>query len=133
MHPIAEIEIRGYHCDAYAHVNNARYLELLEESRWNAIALLVESGSFPDGLPGFYITHIDIDFIRGLKMGDTAQIGFKVDGFEGYELLASQEIHRKSDGKLCTRARLRFVLMDLKAGKKMEIDEDIKQIFLKFV
>lgn len=133
MHHLAEIEIRGYHCDAYGHVNNARYLELLEESRWRAIALLEESGDFKAGLPGFFITHMSIDFIRGLKTGDTAVIGFKIDGFEGFELLAIQEIHRKSDGKLCTRARLRFVLMDLALGKKLEISEEIRQIFHKFV
>ena len=28
------IKIRGYHLDAYGHVNNARWVELLEEARW---------------------------------------------------------------------------------------------------
>ena len=29
-----EIKVRGYHLDIYAHVNNARYVEFLEEARW---------------------------------------------------------------------------------------------------
>ena len=29
-----EIKIRGYHLDLFGHVNNARYLEFLEEARW---------------------------------------------------------------------------------------------------
>ncbi|WP_269434919.1 thioesterase family protein [Desulfosarcina ovata] len=29
-----EIRIRGYHLDLFGHVNNARYLEFLEEARW---------------------------------------------------------------------------------------------------
>ena len=29
-----DIRIRGFHCDAYGHVNNARWVELLEEVRW---------------------------------------------------------------------------------------------------
>ena len=28
------IKVRGYHLDGYQHVNNARYLEFLEEARW---------------------------------------------------------------------------------------------------
>jgi len=28
------IKVRGYHLDFYQHVNNARYLEFLEEARW---------------------------------------------------------------------------------------------------
>ncbi|XLM23374.1 thioesterase, partial [Chromobacterium piscinae] len=29
------IKVRGYHLDLFGHVNNARYLEFLEEARWN--------------------------------------------------------------------------------------------------
>jgi len=29
-----EIKVRGYHLDVFGHVNNARYLEFLEEARW---------------------------------------------------------------------------------------------------
>ncbi len=29
------IKVRGYHLDIYQHVNNARYLEFLEEARWS--------------------------------------------------------------------------------------------------
>ena len=29
-----ELTVRGFHLDIYQHVNNARYLEYLEEARW---------------------------------------------------------------------------------------------------
>ena len=29
-----KIKVRGFHLDVYQHVNNARYLEFLEEARW---------------------------------------------------------------------------------------------------
>jgi acyl-CoA thioesterase FadM len=29
-----KLTVRGYHLDGYNHVNNARYLEFLEEARW---------------------------------------------------------------------------------------------------
>lgn len=28
------LRVRGYHLDGYGHVNNARYLEFMEEGRW---------------------------------------------------------------------------------------------------
>ncbi|WOD06656.1 acyl-CoA thioesterase [Marinomonas sp. GJ51-6] len=31
---IIQIKVRGYHLDVFQHVNNARYLEFLEEGRW---------------------------------------------------------------------------------------------------
>ncbi len=34
-----QIKVRGYHLDVYQHVNNARYLEFLEEAAgWVGIA-----------------------------------------------------------------------------------------------
>ena len=32
-----DIRVRGYHLDIYQHVNNSRYLEFLEEARWDFI------------------------------------------------------------------------------------------------
>jgi thioesterase-3 len=32
---ITHAKVRGYHLDLYGHVNNARYLEFLEEGRWS--------------------------------------------------------------------------------------------------
>ncbi|EAB4380520.1 hypothetical protein EBH53_19380 [Salmonella enterica] len=32
-----QIKVRGYHLDVYQHVNNARYLEFLEEARWDGL------------------------------------------------------------------------------------------------
>ena len=32
-----DINIRGYHIDVFGHMNNARYLELMEEARWRYI------------------------------------------------------------------------------------------------
>ncbi|HBB1082702.1 TPA: thioesterase, partial [Escherichia coli] len=32
-----QIKVRGYHLDVYQHVNNARYLEFLEEARWHGL------------------------------------------------------------------------------------------------
>jgi thioesterase-3 len=32
-----KIKVRGFHLDVYQHVNNARYLEFLEEARWDGL------------------------------------------------------------------------------------------------
>lgn len=45
MSHVARIKIRGHHLDFYGHVNNARYLKLLEEARWRMVE---DSGSLRD-------------------------------------------------------------------------------------
>jgi len=34
MKSTVQIKVRNYHLDRFGHVNNARYLEFLEEGRW---------------------------------------------------------------------------------------------------
>ncbi|XZG71108.1 acyl-CoA thioesterase [Chitinibacteraceae bacterium HSL-7] len=64
------IKVRGYHLDLYGHVNNARYLEFLEEARW---AMLEASGQldwFSAQRYALVITRIDIRYLRPSTMGD---------------------------------------------------------------
>ncbi len=43
MKSTINIRVRGYHVDLFRHVNNARYLELLEEGRWAICSLLKQA------------------------------------------------------------------------------------------
>jgi len=64
MKGLTEIKVRGYHLDVFSHVNNARYLEFLEEARWS---VLEESGfmeyMFESDI-AFIVVNINIDFNR---------------------------------------------------------------------
>jgi thioesterase-3 len=133
MKTAAEILIRGYHCDSYAHVNNARYLELLEEARWRALEEIDEDGLLLGGRYAFFISKIELEFLRGLVPGDLARIGFRFDDHQEHFMHASQEIRRASDNKLCTKASLTFVLMDRENGKKAIPDERILELFKSYV
>ncbi|RTK97572.1 MAG: YbgC/FadM family acyl-CoA thioesterase [Lysobacterales bacterium] len=70
----SRIKVRGYHLDLYGHVNNARYLEFLEEARW----AWFESGGELDRLAqrglGFAIVRIDISYRRPAFMGEELEI-----------------------------------------------------------
>lgn len=64
------IKVRGYHLDVYQHVNNARYLEFLEEARW---AWLEESEAFHwmnKREMAFVVVNININYRRPAVMGD---------------------------------------------------------------
>ena len=62
------VRVRNYHLDGYGHVNNARYLEFLEEARW---AFFEEHGllSEIDGLM-LVVVRTDIRYRRAAVEGD---------------------------------------------------------------
>jgi thioesterase III len=86
-----EIKIRGYHLDMFRHVNNARYLEFLEEGRW----------SFFDGNPGFFYrlkgvtffaVNINVNYRRPASLGDVLDIQTRLSKIGNTSGVLRQEI-----------------------------------------
>ena len=125
-----EIKVRGYHVDIYSHVNNARYMEFLEEARW-AIA---ENHPFTEEIMkrgyAFPLVNVNISYLNEAGMGDilVVQTGLKSAGNKSITL--SQKIFRKSDGKQVVDADVTFVLLDIKKGKAVELDDNMKKLLL---
>ncbi|WP_016606555.1 YbgC/FadM family acyl-CoA thioesterase, partial [Yersinia pestis] len=80
------IKVRGFHIDVFQHVNNARYLEFLEEARWEWL----------DGQPvfqwmvehqiAFIVVNINISYRRPAVLGDLLRIDsqlLKLNGKSG--------------------------------------------------
>lgn len=124
-----EIVVRGYHLDLYQHVNNARYLEFLEEARWSyleekhTIEWLTQRGI------GFVIVNINVNFRRAAVLNDrliiqtqTAKIGTK-------SVVVHQEIFLKGTETKVLDADITFVIMDLRKQQTLEISDEIKDLF----
>ena len=60
------LKVRGYHCDAYSHVNNARYLEFLEEARWNFLEPALKEKFFEERNLIFVVVNINIAYKKPL-------------------------------------------------------------------
>ncbi|MCP4023889.1 MAG: thioesterase, partial [Desulfobacteraceae bacterium] len=54
-----EIKIRSYHTDQYQHVNNARYLEFLEEGRWQLLEDYIDLETFMTQGYLFFVVNIN--------------------------------------------------------------------------
>ncbi len=62
MPHLTVIKVRGYHCDFYGHVNNARYLELMEEARWQYLEAGMGLEYWSDRGLGFVVAGIEIKY-----------------------------------------------------------------------
>ena len=69
------IKVHGYHLDVYQHVNNARYLEFLEEARWNALEDGILIKTLQEKNWGFAVVNINIAFRRAAVLGDVLEMG----------------------------------------------------------
>ncbi|MEX0810648.1 MAG: thioesterase family protein [Chitinophagales bacterium] len=128
---MTEIPIRGYHLDFYQHVNNARYLEFLEESRWNYFSETINSEYFETRGWGFVIVNININFRMPAVLGDIVQIECTIKKIGSRSITIYQKITEKNSGKFVGDADVTFVVLDIKENKAVKINEDLKQMFEK--
>ncbi len=78
-----QIKVRGYHLDVYQHVNNARYLEFLEEARWDG---LENSDSFQWMTAhniAFVVVNININYRRPAVLSDLLTITSQLQQLNG--------------------------------------------------
>ncbi|MGD8368552.1 MAG: thioesterase family protein [Desulfobacterales bacterium] len=132
MTPITEIKIRGYHLDVYGHVNNARYLEFLEEARWALFEEHFDIERWQERNLGFFIVSITIQYRKPVLLGDVLRIGTYVSRFGTKSAVFTQQISSAKSGQPVAEADITFVLADLKTGRAVPIDGELKEALERF-
>lgn len=123
------LRVRGYHLDGYGHVNNARYLEFLEEGRWGyfddrpALARRLMRGDV-----AFVAVNLNIDYRAAAVAGDDLEILTRLSAVGGRSAKMRQEIRRVRDGALVSAATLTFVLLDVAANQAVPIEGEIREL-----
>jgi acyl-CoA thioester hydrolase len=115
------IEIRWRDVDAYGHVNNAVYLNYLEEARdaWVQLVLGPVSGTTWD----FVLARVAIDFREELTQDDRAVIVRCTLDRIGRSSIGTREEVRKEDGSISAEARSVVVARDPEKARSRPLTE----------
>lgn len=122
----SEIKVRGFHLDIYQHVNNARYLEFLEEARWEYLEETGDIEYFQSLGLAWVIVNININYRYAATMGQTLEINTGLSKLGGKSAVFHQKITVKGSETVVADADITFVLMDQKTGKAIAIEGDVK-------
>ncbi|MCB5162233.1 acyl-CoA thioesterase [Marinomonas algarum] len=68
-----QIKVRGYHLDLFKHVNNARYLEFLEEGRWDFFEQVGDGAVWMQDYV-WPVVNININFRDQAGFGDLLEV-----------------------------------------------------------
>ncbi|MCE8014931.1 acyl-CoA thioesterase [Halomonas sp. MCCC 1A17488] len=122
------LRVRGYHLDGYGHVNNARYLEFLEEGRWGYFDDRPELARyFASGNPALVAVNLNINYRQAAVGGDDLEVLTRVAELGHRSARIHQEIRRIGDGQPIADADLTFVLFDVRNQQSMPIEGEIRQ------
>ena len=128
------LRVRGYHLDGYGHVNNARYLEFLEEGRWGYFDDRPDlAGRLMGGEFAFVAVNLNIDYRQAAVAGDDLEILTRLSALGGRSAKMTQEILRVRDGAPVSSATLIFVLLDVAANRAIPIEGELRTLLAPLV
>lgn len=117
MIPSYQLLIREFHLDTFGHVNNATYLQIYEEARWELI-----SGRGYDlnkikitGL-GPVILDVHLKFIKEIGLREMITVTTELVDYAGKVGHLKQQMI-KADGSIASEAIFKFALFDTKLRK----------------
>ncbi|WP_210081234.1 acyl-CoA thioesterase [Pantoea endophytica] len=121
------IKVRGYHLDVYQHVNNARYLEFLEEARWQWLEDVDAFHWLMEQQLAFVVVNININYRRPAVLGDVLNIESEVSQLSGKSGIIAQRVLLASDNSVVADATLTFVCIDLRTQKAVPMEGELRE------
>lgn len=122
------IQVRGYHLDVYGHVNNARYLEFLEEGRWAMFDGKLDLDDWRKNGLSFYVVNININYRKAAVLGDTIRVESKMARIGNKSGTIRQDIVLHDNGTVCVEADVVFVIVDESSGRAVPLEGKIREI-----
>lgn len=115
-----EMMIREHHLDSYGHVNNATYIQILEEARWESITRTgygydkVQSSKI-----GPVILEVSVKFRKEVKLRENIRVSVLAEPMKGKIGIIKQTI-LKEDGSVALEGFVTYGMFDLKARKLID-------------
>ena len=126
-----EVKVRGYHVDLYGHVNNARYLEFIEEARWAFAEDSLDLAQWQERGIGFSIVNITINYRHPAFMGDMLEIHTHLAELGNASGTIHHEIMLKGKNDTVVDADVTFVMVNTQTNKAVPMKGEIRKMFEK--
>ena len=122
------IKVRGYHLDLFRHVNNARYLEFLEEARWSFLESRGHLDILEQGNYTFAVVNININYRRPAYMSEMLLITTSVKTIGTRSCVMHQLITLKDTDTVIADTDVTFVIVDTRTEKAAMLEGELRAI-----
>lgn len=126
-----EITVRSWTLDLYGQVSNSKFLEFLEEARWNHFQGFFESGMFMDLGLAFVLVNVNLNYSAAARLGDILDIETGIKRFGDKSITLEHKITMRNNKKLILEGEVTFVVKDLEKGYAVPITGRMKDMFLR--
>ena len=124
---MTNIMVRGFHLDGFSHVNNARFLEFLEEARWDYFGDFLRSDYLRQNNLIFMVINININYRRAALLGQLLQIDCKLKSINNRTFTVDQIISLKDTDTIIADAQVISALVNTETNRSVTIDENLRK------
>lgn len=122
--------VRQYELDQFGHVNNAVYLNWVEQVATDHVEMLGFGQEWARGHDGAWVVRQhQVTYHRPVRYGDVVLVTTLPQEIGGVRGLRRTEIHRESDGLLVTEALTTWIWVRQRDGRPMRIPRDLLELF----
>lgn len=125
-----KIKVRGFHIDVYQHVNNGRYMEFLEEARWEFMGESGFARKITDLGLTLVVVNTNINYRRPAVLHDVLDVSVELvrigSKSASFEQVVTREIDDKSE--VVVDATVTFCVMDPVTERAVPLEGDIRSI-----
>lgn len=126
-----EITVRSWTLDLYGQVSNAKFLEFLEEARWNHFQGFFESGMFMDLGLAFVLVNVNLNYSGPAHLGDVLDISTKITRIGEKSITLAHIVVNRHSGDRLMDGEVVFVVKDLEKGVAVPITGRMRDMFLR--
>ena len=126
-----EITVRSWTLDLYGQVSYSKFLEFLEEARWNHFKGFFESGMFLDLGLAFVLVNVNLNYRDAAKLGDILDIETKINRIGTKSITLEHKIIMRNTQKSILDGTVTFVVKDLEKKVAMPITERMRDMFMR--
>ena len=126
-----EITVRSWTLDLYGQVSNAKFLEFLEEARWNHFKGFFESGMFMDLGLAFMPVNVNLSYSNPARLGDILDIETVISRIGDKSITLSQQITMRESGEMIVDGEVTFVVKDMQKGVAVPVKGRLLDMFLR--
>lgn len=105
-----QFQVRGYELDSFGHVNNAVYINYLEQARWEIVQKLGLLDLLKDNKSFLVVVETQIKYVKELLMFDKAVVQSSMIG-RGFFIDFKQDIFDEA-GRKVAKAKVKCLFLD---------------------
>jgi acyl-CoA thioester hydrolase len=126
----ARYPVRQYELDVLGHVNNAVYLNWVEQVAIDHVEALGFGRSWSQRHGGAWVVREhDVTYHRPIEYGDVVLVTTLPQELGGVRGLRRTEIHRESDGALTTEVLTQWIWVRASDGRPMRVPAELLRLY----